>query len=116
MEQLFEQLNKIINMYDNFIIMGHKNPDLDSLGSSLGFYNVIRSFNKNAYIYLNNNELGNYNDNFNRALSKLKEQVNFIDEDINQPNTLVIVTDVHSKSRVDFEEVIDKYDVVLLSP
>lgn len=114
MEQLFEQLNKIINMYDNFIIMGHKNPDLDSLGSSLGFYNVIRSFNKNAYIYLNNNELGNYNDNFNRALSKLKEQVNFIDEDINQPNTLVIVTDVHSKSRVDFEEVIDKYDVVVL--
>ena len=114
MEQLFDKLNEIIKEYDNFIIMGHKNPDLDSLGSSLGFYNIVKHFNKNAYIYLNDKELGSYNDNFNRALDKLKEKVDFINKDIKSDNTLVIVTDVHSKNRVDFEEVIDKYDVIVL--
>ena len=114
MDQLFTKLNEIIGEYDNFIIVGHKKPDLDSIGSSLGLYNVIKSFKKNAYIYLDINELGNYNDNFNQAILKLKESVNFIDKDINSTNTLVIVTDVHSKSRVGCEELIGKYDVVVL--
>ena len=46
MEKLFEKLNEIIREYDNFIIMGHKDPDLDSLGSSLGLCEIIESFNK----------------------------------------------------------------------
>ena len=35
MQQIFKKLNKVFNEYDNFIIMGHKDPDLDSLGSSI---------------------------------------------------------------------------------
>lgn len=114
MEQLFNKLNEIIGEYDNFIIMGHKKPDLDSIGSSLGLYNVIKKFQKNAYIYLDTSELGNYNNNFNQAIVQLRKSVNFIDTDINSTNTLVIVTDVHIKSRVGCEELIDKYDVVVL--
>lgn len=114
MEQLFNKLNEIIGEYDNFIIMGHKKPDLDSIGSSLGLYNVIKKFQKNAYIYLDTSELGNYNNNFNQAIVQLRKSVNFIDTDINGTNTLVIVTDVHIKSRVGCEELIDKYDVVVL--
>ena len=65
MEYLFNKLNEIINEYDNFIIMGHKNPDLDSLGSSLGLCEVIESFDKKAYIFLNDQHLENYNNNIN---------------------------------------------------
>ena len=44
MENLFQKLNEFINEYDNFIIMGHKDPDLDSLGSALGLCEIIESF------------------------------------------------------------------------
>ncbi len=113
MEQLFNKLNEIIKEYDNFIIVGHKNPDLDSIGSALGLYNVIKKFDKEAYIYVGKDELSNYNESFNKSLKKLKD-VNFIDsiKDIN--NTLVIVTDVHTQNRVGCSELIDKYDVVVL--
>ncbi len=34
------------------LIMGHTNPDLDSLGSALGFYRAVRALDKEAYIVL----------------------------------------------------------------
>ncbi len=114
MEQLFNKLNEIISEYDSFIIMGHKNPDLDSIGSALGLYNVIKHFNKEAHIYVGKDELNNYNNNFNQALASLKGTVNFIDKDINGDNVLVIVTDVHTKARVGYEEIVNKYDVLVL--
>ena len=51
MEHLFQKINEIINKYDSFIVMGHKDPDLDSLGSSLGLCEIIESFNKKAYLF-----------------------------------------------------------------
>ena len=53
MNSLFERLENIIKGYDNFIVMGHKDPDLDSLGSCLGFCEIVESFNKKAYLFLN---------------------------------------------------------------
>ena len=41
MNKVFEKLNEIIKEYDNVIVMGHKDPDLDSLGSCLGLIEVI---------------------------------------------------------------------------
>lgn len=114
MEELFSKLNEIIKEYDNFIIVGHKNPDLDSIGSSLGLYNVIKHFKKNAYIYIGKDELNNYNDNFNRSMEVLKTSVNFASDIKNIDNTLVIVTDVHTRNRVGCSELIDKYDVIVL--
>ena len=51
METLFEKLNEIIKEYDSFIVMGHKDPDLDSLGSSLGLCEIIESFGKKTYLF-----------------------------------------------------------------
>ena len=113
MEQLFNKLSEVIKEYDNFIIVGHKNPDLDSIGSALGLYNAIKKFKKEVYIYVGSNELSNYNESFSKSLKKLKD-VNFIDSIKDMDNTLVIVTDVHTKSRVGCSELIDKYDVVVL--
>ena len=114
MEQLFNKLNEIIGEYDNFIIVGHKNPDLDSIGSSLGLYNVIKHFKKNPYIYIGKDGLNNYNDNFNKSLKTLQKSVNFIDSISDMDNALIIVTDVHTENRVDCGDLINKYDVVVL--
>lgn len=42
MTDLFDNLNNLINIYDNFIIMGHSNPDLDVLGSALALHYIIK--------------------------------------------------------------------------
>ena len=50
MENLFLKLNEKINEYNKFIIMGHKNPDLDSIGSCFGLYEIIKTLNKQCCI------------------------------------------------------------------
>lgn len=51
MKELFKKLNKIFNEYENFIIMGHIDPDLDSLGSSLGLAKILKKKNKKSYVF-----------------------------------------------------------------
>ena len=72
MNELFERLNKIIKEYDSFIVTGHKDPDLDSLGSCLGLCEIIESFGKNAYIFLDNKHLEGYNSNIAQAFRLLE--------------------------------------------
>ena len=51
----FEQLmmlRPLMEKYDSFIIMGHSDPDLDSLGSALGLCEIIEYFGKKAYLFL----------------------------------------------------------------
>ena len=70
MENLFQKLNQFINEYDSFIIMGHKDPDLDSLGSSLGLCEIIESFGKKAYVFLNDKHLEMYNNNYGSSVTR----------------------------------------------
>ena len=48
---IYEKIISIINDYDTIIIMGHKDPDLDSLGSSLGLYEIVESLKKDAFLF-----------------------------------------------------------------
>lgn len=117
MEYLFNKLNEIINEYDNFIIMGHKNPDLDSLGSSLGLCEVIESFDKKAYIFLNDQHLENYNNNINQSFKKMKKNIVCINEKNYKKivgKTLLIITDTHIKERLEYPKLVQVFDIVVL--
>lgn len=117
MEQLFEKLNELMREYDNFIIMGHKDPDLDSLGSSLGLYEVIESFNKKAYLFLNINHLEEYNSNINQAMEKMEKNVVCVNKHTYSKiigKTLLIITDVHSINRLEYSKLVSKFDLIIL--
>lgn len=43
---------EIINKKDYFLIITHKNPDGDAVGSILGFYYYLKEKGKNVYLYL----------------------------------------------------------------
>ena len=43
-------LENLIKESDKVMIMGHTNPDIDAMGSSMGIYRLAKSMNKNAYI------------------------------------------------------------------
>lgn len=48
------EIAKILLQKDNFIIIPHRNPDGDCLGSSVGLVNALRDMGKTAYISLPN--------------------------------------------------------------
>lgn len=57
MEEIFNNLTKLIKQNNNFIIMTHKNPDFDGMGSAIALQQIIKSFKKESYIIVNNKEL-----------------------------------------------------------
>lgn len=108
MNNLFEQLKKIIEKHNKFIIMSHIKPDLDALGSSLGLYEIINNYEKEVAIFLNlNDEL---HSSVHDAIS-LNSNINFIDQN-NYSNfidndTFLIVLDVHQKERLYYNKILD---------
>ena len=117
MEKIFEKINSIIKEYDSIILMGHKDPDLDSLGSCLGLYEIVESFNKKAYLFINYSHLEDYNTNINQAFIKMQKNVVCVNEKSykNIPGKkLVIVVDVHSKDRLEYSTILDEYDSIVL--
>ena len=115
MENLFQKLNEFINEYDNFIIMGHKDPDLDSLGSSLGLCEIIESFGKQAYLFIDDKHLEEYNSNINQAFNRIEKKFECVDERSYKKiegKTLLIITDVHSQDRLEYPKLCDVFDKI----
>ena len=117
METLFEKLNEIIMEYDSFVVMGHSNPDLDSLGSSLGLCEIIESFNKNAYLFLDDKHLEDYNSNINQAFQKMEKKIMCVNERNYKKiegKILLIVTDVHTQDRLEYPKLCEIFDTIIL--
>jgi len=119
MKDLFEKLNELINKYDKFIIMGHKNPDLDALGSSIGLSEILKDLNKESYVFLNTKRVFQYNTTVINALKSIEGEIDFIDEsnykNVVNEKTLLIVVDVHQKDRIEFPKILDlNLDIVIL--
>lgn len=116
MNDLFNKLNNLIKKYDNFIIMGHKNPDLDVLGSSLALYEIIKSNNKNPYIFIDKDNIDKYNDSIKKSLTKI--EFNYINEHNYQSvlnNCLLIILDLHQSERLEYPEILNNnIDTVIL--
>ena len=109
MEELFKQLNLVISKYDNFILMGHKNPDLDVLGSCLALYSAIKANHKNPYLFLNVDDCTDYNDTIKKSLEKIKFDYTYIDSyKALLNNCLLIIVDTHQKERLEFPEILNE--------
>lgn len=119
MNSLFNKLNELINKYDKFIVMGHQNPDLDALGSAFGICEILKSLNKESYVFLDINNISKYNDTVINAISNIKGKINFINKNdykkIIDNSTLLIVIDVHQKERIEYPEILSEdIDVIVL--
>ena len=49
-------LENLIKESSKVMIMGHMNPDIDAMGSSIGVYRIAKSLDKNAYIITSNTQ------------------------------------------------------------
>ncbi len=104
-----QALYSLIENASDVIVMGHKNPDADCIGSALGVCAIARHLNIPARIVL-----GECNSSVKKLIGELKKELppiwiepshakNFIRE-----NTLLVVVDIHRPGLVECPELIEK--------
>jgi len=106
-------LRDILLEGDNVIIMGHENPDVDSIGASIGVAKIASSNDIDAKIILNESDL---DDTLSRLMKEVRDHESlynlFISSedawDIMTPNTTVVVVDTHRPSMVLDEDILNK--------
>lgn len=113
-------LRELIKASDKVIIMGHKSPDMDSLGSAIGILNIAKSNGVNGYIVFDENDV---NTGIHRIVETIKEDEDIWKHFINPGDadeiitnlSLIVVVDTHKPSLVANERLLDKteYKVVI---
>ena len=104
-------LENLITASSKVMIMGHTNPDIDAMGSSMGIYRFVKSLNKNAYI-IDSNE-SNTLVNFKKALAEDPEYEDLLitkelaEENIDK-DTLLVIVDTHKTNYVEVPELLNK--------
>ncbi len=108
-------LRQLIDQSSEVVIMGHRFPDMDSFGASLGMYRAAKNRGKNVYILLNES-----NENIKNLLDRVKKQeaYAFITKDelfnVIHKETLLIVVDTHRPNFTQCPEILDQMDKVVL--
>lgn len=119
MLEMFKNLTKLIKNHDDIIIMTHKNPDLDGLSSAICLYQIIKSFDKKAYIYMPTGLLNKSITKMFNYLEKNKLEIEVINsfnyKNKITSNTLLIILDVNKINLLENPKLLNKInDVVVI--
>lgn len=110
-------ISGLIRESSNVVIMGHTNPDIDAIGSSLGVYKIAKTLGKEANIVTNTagltlgafmNEMKKYEE-YDDVFINTEEAKNKINSE-----TLLIIVDTHKATYVEVPELIDKTDKIVI--
>ena len=110
-------LENLIKDASKVMIMGHTNPDIDSMGSSMGIYRLTRSLGKKAYI-IDSTET-NTLQSFKNDLAKEAEYEDIlITKEVAEENidkeTLVVIVDTHKTTYVEAPELLNRTDKIVI--
>ncbi|MBQ8410271.1 MAG: DHH family phosphoesterase, partial [Ruminiclostridium sp.] len=109
-------LIEAIEASDNIYIMGHRNSDLDSVGSAVGLVSAIRKLGKEAYAVIDKNttlsiqlyDYLNEKDKNNLFATPAQAVENFGE------NSLLIIVDTHNPLIVDVPELLEEAKKVVV--
>jgi len=110
-------LENLIKEAKKVMIMGHSNPDMDCIGSSLGIYRLAKTLEKNAYIITDQNT--KTLQSFRKEIEKDEEYEDiFINKEVALENidneTLLVIVDTHKLNYVEAPEVLEKLKKVVV--
>ncbi|WP_141430699.1 DHH family phosphoesterase [Bacillus sp. 03113] len=112
-------LKELITESDKVIIMGHKNPDMDAIGASIGIQKVAQMNQRDAYIVVNFQEIDT---SVARLMTEIMKQETLSSRFITPEealelatgDTLLVVVDTHKPSLVIEEKLLYKIDHVVV--
>ena len=96
---------------DVVFVMGHKNIDIDALGSAMGIYRLAKSLDKKCYIV--SEPKGNSLDKYLEEINKIEEYKDLIIpiaiamEKVTD-ESLLFILDTHKTTYVEFPELLGK--------
>lgn len=108
-------IKQLVDQSSKVIIMGHRNPDMDSFGSALGIYRIVANRNKDAYIVINN-----YFETLAEIYNQAKETefYQFINSEkaisMTDKDTLLVVLDTHRPSLTECKELLDLTEKIVV--
>ncbi|MFY9613676.1 MAG: DHH family phosphoesterase, partial [Tissierellaceae bacterium] len=111
-------LRRLVDESDNVFVMGHKNPDMDSIGSSIGVLRGVKNRGKMGYIILNGE-----NPSITNICAKMKEEQPEIKDliisseeakNLINENSLMILVDNHKPSFTEAPELLDLITKVVI--
>ena len=110
-------LENLIRESKKVMIIGHKKPDIDAIGSAMGVYRLVKSLGKNAYIV--NEETTESIEAFKKEAEEDEEyEDTFIGKEVALENldaeTLLVVVDTHKTNFVEVPELLDEADNIVV--
>ena len=112
-------LTELVRESDQVIIMGHKAPDMDSIGAAIGILKIAQASNIDAFIVVDEDDIDT---GVQRLIEVIKEEEalwsHFVSpqeaQDIITRNTLLVVVDTHKPSLVAEEKLLSKTEYVVV--
>lgn len=117
LERLCETLKENISNSSNIFLIGHNDPDLDSISSCMALQKLATALGKNAYIIVDNQN-GKIESGVKEILAKESEKYNIITPEefieLKDENSLLIMTDVNKKNMISITEHIDDFKSIII--
>ncbi|WP_226679238.1 DHH family phosphoesterase [Mesobacillus jeotgali] len=112
-------LKELVIESDKVLIMGHKNPDMDAIGSSIGILKVAQMNKREGFIVYNKNEIDT---GVQRLMDEIKENESLYSRfitpeqayEIASDDTLLVVVDTHKPSLVIDERLLNRIENVIV--
>lgn len=110
-------LENLIKESKKVMIMGHTNPDMDAIGSSMGIYRLAKTLDTNAYIVTD--ESTEALQSFKKSIDKNAEYEDvMINKEVALENidedTLLVVVDTHKVNYVEVPELLEKTKKIVI--
>ncbi|MDE3840462.1 hypothetical protein C0966_14110 [Bacillus methanolicus] len=112
-------LKELITESDKVIIMGHKNPDMDAIGSAIGIQKVAQMNEREGYIVVNFQEIDT---GVKRLMKEIEQNEDLFSRfispeealEIATDDTLLVIVDTHKPSLVVEEKLLNKIENVVV--
>lgn len=114
-----QALKEVMEKSDNIYIMGHKNTDVDCIGSAIGVYKIAKSLGKKAKIITDLK----CNSSTKSIINKIKESNEYDEVFITSTdlkkievtnNDFIIVVDTHKKSYLAYSDFLDNFEKIAI--
>ncbi|SDC41290.1 c-di-AMP phosphodiesterase, consists of a GGDEF-like and DHH domains [Pelagirhabdus alkalitolerans] len=111
-------LKELVTESDQIFIMGHKQPDMDSIGSAIGVLKIAIANDVDGYIVIDENDLDTGVERLIDEVKKTELWDHFISpeeaHDMVSKSSLLVVVDTHKPSLVANEKLLSKTNYVVV--
>ncbi|WP_428910268.1 DHH family phosphoesterase [Niallia sp. Krafla_26] len=112
-------LKELVIESEKVFIMGHKSPDMDAIGASIGILKVAQANNREGYIVIDSNDIDT---GVRRLMDEIRKNETLFSRfvtpeqamEIATDDSLLVIVDTHKPSMVIEEKLLSKLDHVVV--